>query len=179
LSVDAIVENVDYQGQSARYFLRVGDHQMQAINMIEDHPFAAGAKVACGSVRKTVLPCRWRAIREIRKPPFLPEPFPAAGAGRRRAASTCGMSTAKRYLDGSSGAMVSNIGHSNPRVLDRDAAADGEIHLRLPAAFRDRTKRAACRQGRFAVARGMDKVFFVSGGSEAVEAPSSWRGNTR
>jgi putative spermidine/putrescine transport system ATP-binding protein len=46
LSVDAIVENVDYQGQSARYFLRVGDHQMQAINMIEDHPFAAGAKVA-------------------------------------------------------------------------------------------------------------------------------------
>ncbi|MGA9573985.1 MAG: aminotransferase class III-fold pyridoxal phosphate-dependent enzyme, partial [Lysobacterales bacterium] len=24
----------------------------------------------------------------------------------------------KRYLDGSSGAMVSNIGHSNPRVLE-------------------------------------------------------------
>lgn len=45
LAVDAIVENVDYQGQSARYFLRVGDHQMQAINMIEDHPFATGAKV--------------------------------------------------------------------------------------------------------------------------------------
>jgi len=46
LSVDAIVETVDYQGQSARYFVRVGDHQMQAVNMIEDHPFAAGAKVA-------------------------------------------------------------------------------------------------------------------------------------
>ncbi|MDF1609293.1 ABC transporter ATP-binding protein [Hoeflea sp. YIM 152468] len=46
LSVNATVENVDYQGQSARYFLRVGDHQMQAINMIEDHPFAAGAQVA-------------------------------------------------------------------------------------------------------------------------------------
>ena len=46
LTVDAIVENVDYQGQSARYFVRVGDHQMQAVNMIEDHPFAAGAKVA-------------------------------------------------------------------------------------------------------------------------------------
>lgn len=25
----------------------------------------------------------------------------------------------KRYIDGSSGAMVSNIGHSNPRVLAR------------------------------------------------------------
>lgn len=46
LSVDAIVENVDYQGQSARYFVRAGEHQMQAVNMIEDHPFAAGAKVA-------------------------------------------------------------------------------------------------------------------------------------
>ena len=46
LTVDAVVENVDYQGQSARYFVRVGDHQMQAINMIEDHPFATGAKVA-------------------------------------------------------------------------------------------------------------------------------------
>ncbi|MBC7282039.1 ABC transporter ATP-binding protein [Hoeflea sp.] len=46
LSVDAIVENVDYQGQSARYFVRAGDHQMQAVNMIEDHPFAAGARVA-------------------------------------------------------------------------------------------------------------------------------------
>ena len=46
MTVDAIVENVDYQGQSARYFLRVGDHQMQAINMIEDHPFTTGAKVA-------------------------------------------------------------------------------------------------------------------------------------
>lgn len=46
LSVNATVENVDYQGQSARYFLRVGDHQVQAINMIEDHPFATGAQVA-------------------------------------------------------------------------------------------------------------------------------------
>lgn len=45
LSVDAVVENVDYQGQSARYFLRVGDHHLQAINMIDDHPFPTGAKV--------------------------------------------------------------------------------------------------------------------------------------
>lgn len=45
LSVDAVVENVDYQGQSARYFLRVGEHQLQAVNMIEDHPFPTGSKV--------------------------------------------------------------------------------------------------------------------------------------
>ncbi len=46
LAVDAIVENVDYQGQSARYFLRAGEHQMQAVNMIEDRPFATGDKVS-------------------------------------------------------------------------------------------------------------------------------------
>ena len=46
LSVDATVENVDYQGQSARYFLRSGEHQMQAVNMIEDRPFATGDKVS-------------------------------------------------------------------------------------------------------------------------------------
>ncbi|MGV8984703.1 MAG: ABC transporter ATP-binding protein [Cypionkella sp.] len=46
LSVAATVENVDYQGQSARYFLRVGDAVMQAINMIDDHPFETGAKVS-------------------------------------------------------------------------------------------------------------------------------------
>ncbi|PHR24234.1 MAG: polyamine ABC transporter ATP-binding protein [Hoeflea sp.] len=45
LSVDAVVENVDYQGQSARYFLRVGEHQLQAINMIDDHPLPTGSKV--------------------------------------------------------------------------------------------------------------------------------------
>jgi putative spermidine/putrescine transport system ATP-binding protein/spermidine/putrescine transport system ATP-binding protein len=45
LSVESVVENVDYQGQSARYFLRVGDQQLQAINMIDDHPFPMGAKV--------------------------------------------------------------------------------------------------------------------------------------
>jgi putative spermidine/putrescine transport system ATP-binding protein len=45
-SVPAAVEAVDYQGQSARYFLRVGEHQLQAINMIDEQPFAQGDKVA-------------------------------------------------------------------------------------------------------------------------------------
>lgn len=46
LTVPAVVEAVDYQGQAARYFLRVGMHQMQAINMIEDSPFHEGERVA-------------------------------------------------------------------------------------------------------------------------------------
>ena len=36
----AQVEAVDYQGQAARYFLRAGDQPLQAVNPIEDHPFA-------------------------------------------------------------------------------------------------------------------------------------------
>jgi len=63
LSVDAVVENVDYQGQSARYFLRVGEHQMQAVNMIEDRPFAGDAKVTLRFKAKdcAALPLETRA----------------------------------------------------------------------------------------------------------------------
>ena len=43
-SCRATVETVDYQGQAARYFVRVGDLQLQAINMIDEHPFARGPK---------------------------------------------------------------------------------------------------------------------------------------
>lgn len=43
---EAVVENVDYQGQLARYFLRVGDTQLQAMNMIDQLPFAAGETVS-------------------------------------------------------------------------------------------------------------------------------------
>ncbi|MGE0846250.1 MAG: ABC transporter ATP-binding protein [Flavobacteriaceae bacterium] len=46
ISVDGVVETVDYQGQAARYFVRIGDLQMQAINMIDGKPFEEGAKVS-------------------------------------------------------------------------------------------------------------------------------------
>ncbi|MFD1193692.1 ABC transporter ATP-binding protein [Seohaeicola saemankumensis] len=45
MMIPAKVEGVDYQGQSARYFLRVGDHALQAINMIDVAPFRAGDSV--------------------------------------------------------------------------------------------------------------------------------------
>ena len=45
IMIPATVEAVDYQGQAARYFLRVGDHALQAINMIDTVPFAAGDSV--------------------------------------------------------------------------------------------------------------------------------------
>ncbi|MDF1609292.1 aspartate aminotransferase family protein [Hoeflea sp. YIM 152468] len=76
----------------------------------------------------------------------------------------------KRYLDGSSGAMVSNIGHSNPRVLDamrrqmEKSTFGYRLHFETEPSERLAAKVAALSP------EGMEKVFFVSGGSEAVES---------
>ncbi|AHM03671.1 Putrescine transport ATP-binding protein PotA [Roseibacterium elongatum DSM 19469] len=43
---EATVETVDYQGQAVRYFVRTPDgRQLQAINMIDEHPFNEGDNV--------------------------------------------------------------------------------------------------------------------------------------
>ncbi|MGD9864978.1 MAG: aspartate aminotransferase family protein [Pseudodonghicola sp.] len=78
--------------------------------------------------------------------------------------------TGKRYIDGSSGAMVSNIGHSNPRVLaamkaQMDKATFGyRLHFQTEPSERLAEMTAAL------MPKGLDRVFFVSGGSEAVES---------
>ena len=76
----------------------------------------------------------------------------------------------KRYLDGSSGAMVSNIGHSHPLVLDAmrrqmDKSTFGyRLHFETEPAERLAAKTASL------APPGLSRVFFVSGGSEAVES---------
>ena len=78
--------------------------------------------------------------------------------------------TGKRYLDGSSGAMVSNIGHSNPVVLEAmkrqmDKSTFGyRLHFENEPAEQIATAIAN------RMPQGLDRVFFVSGGSEAVES---------
>ncbi|WP_243614134.1 aspartate aminotransferase family protein [Shimia aestuarii] len=78
--------------------------------------------------------------------------------------------TGKRYIDGTSGAMVSNIGHSNPNVLAKmkaqmDKATFGyRLHFRTEPSENLAAKTAAM------MPAGLDRVFFVSGGSEAVES---------
>ena len=79
----------------------------------------------------------------------------------------------KRYIDGSSGAMVSNIGHSNPRVLAKmkaqmDRSTFGyRLHFSTEPSENLATKIAGL------MPEGLDRVFFVSGGSEAVESARS------
>ena len=76
----------------------------------------------------------------------------------------------RRYLDGSSGAMVCNIGHSNENVL---AAMQRQMEkstfgYRLHFETEASEQLAARLAGR--MPKGLNKVFFVSGGSEAVES---------
>ncbi|NMG37757.1 aminotransferase class III-fold pyridoxal phosphate-dependent enzyme [Chelativorans sp. ZYF759] len=76
----------------------------------------------------------------------------------------------KRYLDGSSGAMVSNIGHSNPRVLEamRRQMEKSTFGYRLH--FETEASEALATRTAELTPAGLDRVFFVSGGSEAVES---------
>ena len=75
-----------------------------------------------------------------------------------------------RYLDGSSGAMVSNIGHSNPRVLAamRDQMDKATFGYRLH--FENEPAEKLANRVAGLMPDGLDRVFFVSGGSEAVES---------
>lgn len=76
----------------------------------------------------------------------------------------------KRYIDGSSGAMVSNIGHSHPYVLEammkqmEKATFGYRLHFET-----EPSEQLAVRTARLSP-EGLNRVFFVSGGSEAVES---------
>ncbi|MCC5974878.1 MAG: aspartate aminotransferase family protein, partial [Rubellimicrobium sp.] len=75
-----------------------------------------------------------------------------------------------RFIDGSSGAMVCNIGHSNPAVLAAMRAQMEQFTFGYRLHFlTEASERLAARTAALAWP-GMDRVFFVSGGSEAVES---------
>ena len=76
----------------------------------------------------------------------------------------------KRYIDGSSGAMVSNIGHSNPRVLAKIKAQMDKATFGYRLHFRTHPSEDLAAKTVSLMPDGLDRVFFVSGGSEAVES---------
>ena len=76
----------------------------------------------------------------------------------------------KRYIDGSSGAMVSNIGHSNPRVLTKMKAQMDRSTFGYRLHFRTHSSEDLATKLSEMMPEGLDRVFFVSGGSEAVES---------
>lgn len=76
----------------------------------------------------------------------------------------------KRYIDGSSGAMVSNIGHGNPRVLAAMRRQMEEATFAYRLHFENEAAETLARRIAGRMPSGLDRVFFVSGGSEAVES---------
>lgn len=76
----------------------------------------------------------------------------------------------KRYLDGSSGAMVCNVGHSNPQVLSAMQRQMEKSTFGYRLHFETEASEALARKLASLMPKGLNKVFFVSGGSEAVES---------
>lgn len=79
-------------------------------------------------------------------------------------------SSGKRYIDGSSGAMVSNIGHSNPAVLAAMRAQMEKSTFGYRLHFQTESSEELASRTAALAPEGLNKVFFVSGGSEAVES---------
>ncbi|QGX99082.1 aspartate aminotransferase family protein [Roseovarius faecimaris] len=78
--------------------------------------------------------------------------------------------TGKRYIDGSSGAMVSNIGHSNPRVLAAMKTQMEKSTFGYRLHFQTEASEALAERAAGLAPEGLNRVFFVSGGSEATES---------
>jgi adenosylmethionine-8-amino-7-oxononanoate aminotransferase len=76
----------------------------------------------------------------------------------------------RRYLDATSGAVVTNIGHGNPAVLEAMREQAARVTFAYPRFFEsDDSIRLADRVCELA-GTGFDRAFFVSGGSEANES---------
>src|SRR5262245_12186078 len=73
----------------------------------------------------------------------------------------------KRVIDGSSGAMVVNIGHGNRHVIEAMKAQMERVSFAYRLHFENDAAEDLARRVSGYMPEGMDKVFFVSGGSEA------------
>lgn len=76
----------------------------------------------------------------------------------------------RRVIDGSSGAMVVNIGHGNRNVLDAMKSQMDRVTFAYRLHFENEPAEDLARCAAEKLPEGMDKIFFVSGGSEAVES---------
>ena len=92
-------------------------------------------------------------------------PFAASGDGCFIIDTEC-----RRYLDASGGPAVSCLGHSNPAVAEAVIAQLNSIAFPYSGFFTTEAAEELARR-LAAVAPGeLDRVYFVSGGSEAVES---------
>lgn len=76
----------------------------------------------------------------------------------------------RQYMDITSGAVVSNLGHSNPRVVQAMQAQAAKVTFAYPRFFESRHNAALAERICELAGDGFDRAFFVSGGSEANES---------
>lgn len=78
--------------------------------------------------------------------------------------------TGKRYLDASGGAAVSCLGHSHPKVIQAIKDQVDQIAFAHTGFFTSQPAEELAEHLAQRAPAGLDHVYFVSGGSEAVEA---------
>jgi len=76
----------------------------------------------------------------------------------------------KRYLDGCSGAINTNIGHGNPRILQAIAEQARKVFFSYRTQFENEPAHRLAAKLVHGSAEHLSRVFYVSSGSEAVEA---------
>src|SRR3954452_19183183 len=74
-----------------------------------------------------------------------------------------------RYLDASSGPVVSNLGHGNKRVLDAMARQAADVAFAFPMQWETEANIRLTERLAELAGPGFERAFLVSGGSEAVE----------
>ena len=132
------------------------------------------AQAGPGQRRPGVLPsrdCRQSTIRGVRMAHAVPGPEAGhPGAGRPRRGRPSIDTEGRRYLDFTAGIGVTSTGHCHPQVV---AAAQEQvatlIHGQYTTVMHQPLLRLAERLGDV-LPRGLDSVFFLNSGSEAVEA---------
>ena len=78
--------------------------------------------------------------------------------------------TGKRYIDVSSGPVANNLGHANPRVLAAMQAQAEKVAFAFPGIFESEANELLADLLTDLAGPGLERAFFVSGGSEAVES---------
>jgi adenosylmethionine-8-amino-7-oxononanoate aminotransferase len=76
----------------------------------------------------------------------------------------------RRYIDASGGAAVSCLGHSHPKVIAAIKRQINQLAYAHTGFFTSEPAEALADKLIETGPAGMDRVYFVSGGSEAVEA---------
>jgi len=78
--------------------------------------------------------------------------------------------TGKKYLDGCSGAINTNIGHGNPRILQAIAEQARKVFFSYRTQFENEPAHRLAAKLVHGSAEHLTKVFYVSSGSEAIES---------